>query len=103
MNNDSLITEVPIIGNNKIMYKNLINTKRKGWVDALRGMAIILVVYGHSAKGFSEYFLFTSPIKMPLFFAISGYVFNLTESYLNFLGEVKRRTSLIEYIFTPPI
>ena len=34
---------------------------------------------------------------------LQKYVFNLTENYLNFLGKVKRRTSLIEYIFTPPI
>ena len=26
----------------------------------------------------------------------------MTENYLNFLGKVKRRTSLIEYVFTPP-
>lgn len=51
-------------------------TNRKRWLDALRGMAMIFVVYGHCVRGWSEYFVFTSPIKMPLFFAISAYLFN---------------------------
>lgn len=49
---------------------------RKKWLDSLRGVAMLLVVYGHSVQGWIEYFVFTSPIKMPLFFAISGYLFN---------------------------
>lgn len=53
--------------------------QRKPWIDALRALAIILVVLGHQVRGEYLYFLFTSPIKMPLFFAISGYVFNMRE------------------------
>lgn len=56
------------------MKWNLINQSRKGWVDALRGLAILLVVYGHCVKNMPAFFIFTSPFKMPLFFAISGYV-----------------------------
>lgn len=55
------------------------STERQLWLDALRGVAMILVVYGHCVggnNGWSEYFVFTSPVKMPLFFAISGYLFN---------------------------
>ena len=51
------------------------NKERKVWIDVLRAMAILFVVYGHRA-GTMNYFLFTSPIKMPLFFALSGYLFN---------------------------
>lgn len=51
--------------------------ERKTWIDALRALAIIMVVLGHQVKGEDAYFLFTSPVKMPLFFAISGYVFNM--------------------------
>lgn len=60
------------------IFVNSVNTKRKGWIDALRGLAIILVIYGHSISNLPGYYIFTSPIKMPLFFAISGYVFHLT-------------------------
>jgi fucose 4-O-acetylase-like acetyltransferase len=48
---------------------------RKLWLDALRGIAMLLVVYGHCVKGWTEYYIFSSPIKMPLFFLISGYLF----------------------------
>lgn len=49
---------------------------RKLWLDSLRGVAMILVVYGHLVHDWTDYFVFTSPVKMPLFFAISGYLFN---------------------------
>lgn len=55
----------------------MINMKeRKLWLDSLRGVAMILVVYGHLVPKWTDYFVFTSPVKMPLFFAISGYLFN---------------------------
>ncbi len=50
--------------------------QRKLWIDALRGLAMIFVIFGHRCPGFIGYFVFTSPIKIPLFFAITGYVFN---------------------------
>lgn len=57
---------------------NLQNTrrKRKDWIDALRAMAMFFVVLGHQIKGKTAFFVFTSPIKIPLFFMITGYVFN---------------------------
>lgn len=58
---------------------NLINTSRKPWLDALRGLAILMVVYGHCVRDLTNYFVFTSPVKMPLFFAITGYVFVVKE------------------------
>lgn len=48
---------------------------RKQWLDSLRGLAMIFVIFGHSVPLWNEYFVFTSPIKIPLFFAITGYVF----------------------------
>lgn len=55
---------------------NTYNPERKLWLDALRGLAIILVVWGHQVSTWYEFFVVTSPVKMPLFFAISGYLFN---------------------------
>lgn len=49
---------------------------RLQWIDALRALAIVLVIFGHQAKGMTPYFVFTSPVKIPLFFMISGFVFN---------------------------
>ncbi len=49
---------------------------RKAWVDGLRAIALLFVIFGHQVPGLTPYFVFTSPIKIPLFFVISGYVFN---------------------------
>ena len=51
-------------------------TTRKAWVDVLRAIALIFVMYGHIVGPKTVFYVFTSPIKIPLFFAISGYVFN---------------------------
>lgn len=48
---------------------------RKSWIDALRAFALILVIIGHQISN-SAFFVFTSPVKIPLFFAVTGYVFN---------------------------
>ena len=53
------------------------DTNRKLWVDVLSSRAIILVVYGHEVQWWDEFFVYTSPIKIPLFFIISGYLFNI--------------------------
>ena len=52
------------------------NNSRKPWIDVLRAMAMLFVLFGHQAQWFNEFFLFTTPIKIPLFFTISGYLFN---------------------------
>lgn len=76
------------------MQFELLNKNRKAWVDALRGLAILLVIYGHCVKNFHLFFVITSPFKMPLFFAISGYVFSVTNKNSNFgvffLGLVRK-------------
>ena len=48
---------------------------RKVWIDALRALAIILVIVGHQASWNEDFFIVTSPVKMPMFFAISGYLY----------------------------
>ena len=50
--------------------------QRKDWIDVLRAIAVLFVIYGHMGRGMWLYYVSTSPIKIPLFFAISGYLFN---------------------------
>ena len=62
---------------------------RLEWIDVLRALAILLVVYGHritylknDVDGFwfyEAYSVFLNPIKMPLFFALSGYLFRIRQ------------------------
>lgn len=56
----------------------MVNTigNRKEWLDALRAVAIILVVFGHCLQSYDTFFIYTSPIKIPLFFAITGFLIN---------------------------
>lgn len=49
---------------------------RLEWIDALRALAILLVVYGHRIQP-EAFTVFLNPIKMPLFFALSGYLFRI--------------------------
>ena len=52
------------------------SSQRKAWIDALRAMAILMVLYGHHA-GCATFSAFANPVKMPLFFALSGYLFKI--------------------------
>ncbi len=61
---------------NKSQQVTAIDRSRKMWVDGLRGLVMLLVIFGHQAKGFTEFSIYTSAIKMPMFFVITGYVFN---------------------------
>ena len=49
---------------------------RKLWIDLLRGIAMLLVIWGHIDRTHRLFFVSTSPFKIPMFFAITGYVFN---------------------------
>lgn len=51
-------------------------SNRKPWLDACRALAILFVIYGHQQKSGLFYFMFTSPVKVTMFFVISGYLFN---------------------------
>lgn len=54
-------------------------TKRKDWVDGLRALAMLIVMIWHfsnNVDGQWIYSILTAPIMIPLFFAITGYVFN---------------------------
>jgi fucose 4-O-acetylase-like acetyltransferase len=61
--------------------------RRIDWIDFLWALAIVFVVFGHCLPQAHYFFLFTSPVKMPLFFAISGFLFkDFVESKVFFKG-----------------
>lgn len=75
---------------------------RLEWIDALRALAVALVVWGHiHTKGNTLYFVLTSPVKIPLFFAITGYVFNTRDlQWGSFLKKVFFRLVIPWILFT---
>ncbi len=65
--------------------------QRLDWLDALRALAMLFVMYGHLFKRY-HFFLFTSPIKIPLFFAISGYLlYGRMDDWKSFLRRLTLR------------
>ena len=49
--------------------------KRIQWIDILKGIAMILVIAGHTISGVPRSIIFS--FHMPLFFALSGYTYKL--------------------------
>ena len=50
---------------------------RLAWLDGIKALAITLVIIGHFAgSGVYPYATYSSPVKVMLFFAVSGFTFN---------------------------
>ncbi len=78
-------------------HSNMLSTsmlpQRKQYIDALRGLSMIVVVYGHcllskSRTDYTAYFVFFSPINVALFFTISGYLFKPKKGDLEFFKHI---------------
>lgn len=55
--------------------------ERKVWVDWAKAIGIIMVVMGHSNYELVDIVSFIFTIHMPLFFFISGYLFNINKPF----------------------
>ncbi|SDD51404.1 Fucose 4-O-acetylase [Paenibacillus sp. UNCCL117] len=71
--------------------------ERIHWVDTLKGIGIILVILGHTPALNIKGYIFS--FHMPLFFFISGYLFqtNKYPTFINFLNK-KGKSLLIPYL-----
>jgi len=56
-------------------------TPRRAWIDCARGIAIILVVLGHSDMGDHPLCKWLSSFHIPLFFVISGMLLGMRGAY----------------------
>jgi len=82
---------------------------RVGWLDAIRGIAIVLVVFGHVWRGLDSSGLIGSPMvfetldravylfHMPVFFILSGLLFERTVKRDGVVGSFLRRIETILY------
>ena len=87
-------------------------SKRIGYIDAMRGFTMILVVYSHichfclgdSLLGFNAtFFLF----RLPCFFFISGWLFKVTDPVWSIIkkkkqGNRNRKKTLLKAIVESP-
>ncbi len=72
---------------------------RLDWIDALRAFAIVLVVLGHCMPDNIIFHLLANPVKMPVFFIISGFVFKDKErSFVDIVNYLLRRL-IIPWLF----
>lgn len=57
------------------MTDNLLASKeRNSWIDCLKGVAILLVIWGHT-QGISPINTWVQTFHVPIFLGISGYLF----------------------------
>lgn len=68
--------------------------KRITWIDMAKGYGIIFVVLAHCGVGEFGRWIYT--FHMPLFFLLSGYVFNSNCDFITFLKK-KRKSMIIPY------
>lgn len=66
------------------------------WIDILRGIAMFLVVYGHTSQN-AEIKKYIYAFHMPLFFIISGFVYHCT-SYPKYMKRKAQRLLLPYFV-----
>lgn len=77
-----------------------VNPNRITWVDVAKGIAILLVIIGHTVNFGSSTRNFIFSFHMPLFFILSGYTFNLAGDFPAFFQRVKK---LIRHLIYPSL
>lgn len=77
--------------------KNII--KREEWIDLLRAFAMFLVVFGHTSNNviFNQAL---SPVKMPLFYFLSGFFLGFNKDFVSYLKGVAYRLVLPWFVFS---
>ncbi len=74
------------------------NRGRLQWIDFLRGLAMLFVIWGHIAPDERIFMLGTGPVKIPLFFAITGYLFNDRDGDVRRFAQVTFRRLVIPWL-----
>lgn len=69
--------------------------ERLQWIDMAKGWGILLLIYGHIADDIFAKWLYT--FHIPLFFFLSGYVFNPNKDWKTFIYS-KSKSLLLPYI-----
>ena len=79
------------------MKENALSSSRLEWIDICRGIGILLVVLGHSAPPFK---LYIYAFHIPLFFLVSGYLWNSRYSFKTTLVKSLKRYIIPYFILS---
>ncbi len=77
-----------------------IDFRRIDWIDLAKGIAILLVIIGHTVKFDSMTRNFIFSFHMPLFFVLSGYTYKFAENQQEFWIHVRKG---IRHLLLPAI
>lgn len=80
--------------------KNIVNNKRIEYIDQIKGMAIILVVLGHTYSTGNGIIVWLNSFHMPLFFIITGYLIRYKECIngkIKFTLKNKMKSLIVPY------
>ena len=77
-----------------ISLYNEMDSKREEWLDALRGIAMIIVIWGHCGKSYLFNAIYL--VNVPMFICITGYIYgmklcvNHSVNQLDFIKVIKK-------------
>ena len=77
-----------------------VDNHRIDWIDIAKGIAILLVIIGHTVKFGSASRTFIFSFHMPLFFVLSGYTYRVAEDFATFKKHVLNN---IKHLLIPAI
>lgn len=73
---------------------------RKNWIDAAKGIAILIVVLNHSGLHIPGVNFWGGIFYVPIFFLLSGYTYHPTEESLGSFAKKKTHRLLLPYFVT---
>ena len=73
------------------------SSKRIGWIDAAKGLGILLMIMGHTPID-SKFLYYIYSFHMPLFFILGGITFSIKKDFKSFVWH-KFKSLLIPYAF----
>lgn len=74
--------------------------KREEWIDILRAFAMFLVVVGHVYGGDGLYYTISGPVKMPMFYLVSGYFLGVDKKVRDYLKGIISRLIVPLIVFS---
>lgn len=81
----------------QIIFTNRRHTDRDAWVDNVKGIAILLVMWWYVQMAESEIYLWFTIFHVQVFFVISGYLYAKQQKHIDSLNRTVAK-SVIPYV-----